>query len=38
MSDELRHSLARFNPDNRSDLQEIFEKTPSTALLRDIAA
>ena len=38
MSDELRNSLAEFNPDNRSDLQEIFEKTPSTALLRAIAA
>jgi radical SAM superfamily enzyme YgiQ (UPF0313 family) len=38
MSDELRHSLTKFNPNNRSDLQEIFEKTPSTALLRAIAA
>jgi radical SAM superfamily enzyme YgiQ (UPF0313 family) len=38
MSGELRNNLAEFNPDNRSDLQEIFEKTPSAALLRAIAA
>jgi radical SAM superfamily enzyme YgiQ (UPF0313 family) len=38
MSDELKHNLTEFNPKNRSDLQEIFEKTPSAALLRAIAA
>ena len=38
MSDELKVNLTQFNPKNWSDLQEIFEKTPSTALLRAIAA
>ena len=38
MYDELRGNLAAFDPDSRSDLQRIFEKTPSKALLRTIAA
>lgn len=37
MSDELRYSLTKFNPNSRSDLQEIFDWTPSAALLRAIA-
>jgi hypothetical protein len=38
MPDELQRNLIHMNPESRTDLQEIFEKTSSKLLHRAIAA